>query len=371
MASLIELESDRLRNLKAISLALSPGLTVLVGRNGQGKSSLLESIYLLATGRSFRTRRLDDLVAWGGGPLRVAGTVVDRLGKTGLSVVIDEAGRRLAVDGSEREVGDFLGRLGVVDLTGERMKVLRGGPDERRRFLDRGVVGLSTGFLARIADYRRVLAQRNALLRSSGGRLSTARAVELDVWDERLARVAAPLHMQRRRYAIELASRLPEVVRELFPDKELHLSYRPSPASVREGEASEFEGRYLDALRADRARDSGLGFTGAGPHRDDLRADLDGVDLRRFGSAGQVRAAMVALKLAKLSLLKEEHGEAPLFLMDDYDSDLDDGRAVVLAEHLDRGGFQAVVASSKESLVQKLGVSHTKLRMDDGEIRGV
>ena len=112
-----------------------------------------------------------------------------------------------------------------------------------------------------------------------------------------------------------------------------------------------------------------LGDLNARPHRDEMRVELDGVDLRKFGSAGQVRASMIALKLGKLSLLQKDRGEAPLFLMDDFDSDLDEARAGALAAFLEKSGFQVLVATSKENLVERLGVSFTRVRMDDGVVR--
>ena len=177
-----DIEADRLRNLKAVSLSLPGGLSVVTGRNAQGKTSLLESIYLLATGRSFRTRKLEEMISHEGGPLRVAGNFSCRVGRSKLAVVLDEGSRHLLADNCEQEPASFIGRLDVVDLTGERMNVVRGAPLERRRFLDRGVVGLRPDYLKEIAEYRRVLAQRNALLRRGRGRPE-----ELDVWDEHTA----------------------------------------------------------------------------------------------------------------------------------------------------------------------------------------
>jgi DNA replication and repair protein RecF len=132
------------------------------------------------------------------------------------------------------------------------------------------------------------------------------------------------------------------------------------------GDPTEFETAYLGALREGRERDLGLGFSGQGPHRDDLTVEADGVDLRRFGSAGQIRAAMVVLKLGKLRLLQDRHGEAPVFLMDDFDTDLDETRSRDLAAFLHRGGCQAVVATSKDVLADRLGVPFKRVRMDGG-----
>jgi len=336
---------------------------MLAGRNGQGKTSLLEAAYLLATGRSFRTRRSEELVSFGGGPLRVAGRVIGRLGPTRLGVVIDGAERRLLVDDAPSDLESFLGRLDVVDLSAQRMNVLRGGPPDRRRFLDRGVVGLRPSFLRALAEYRRVLHQRNALLRGAG-------RAKGGPGEAQLAAAAREVHFRRREYALLLSGHLGPFGRMLFPDGgEVRLHYRPSPARVSKVEAADFAATYMDDLRDGSTRDRQLGHTCRGPHRDDLLVELDGVDLRRFGSAGQVRATMIALKLGKLSLLQKQKGEVPVFLMDDFDSDLDEVRAAALAEHLHRGGFQALVATSKEGMAERIGVPFTKILLSEGTVR--
>jgi DNA replication and repair protein RecF len=368
-----EVEADRLRNLRAIRLELSGGLTLVAGRNGQGKTSLLEAVYLLGTGRSFRTRRQEELVSWENGPMRVAGRVENRVGQTRLTVTIDDQGRRLAADGGEKELVEFIGRLDVVDLTAERMKVLRGGPEERRKFLDRGVVGLSPSYLRSLGEYRRVLQQRNALLRGGGAAHSGGRATQLEAWDERLVEAGAELHQRRGEYAEALQGELEEAARVLFPAGEPpRLVYRPSPGggeAVGDGDdAGGFQVKYARTLAQCREQDLDAGHTTRGPHRDELLVELDGVDLRRYGSAGQVRATMVALKLAKMGLLQQDRGEAPLFLIDDFDSHLDEVRAAALAGYLYEGGFQALVATSKESLADGFGVAFSKVVMHEGKV---
>ena len=358
------LEVDRLRNLKAVRLALPAGLTLLTGRNGQGKTSLLEAVYLLGTGRSFRARRLEELVAWEGGPLRVAGEVTRRTGEVRLGVVLDGSTRRLMVDDRERDLEGFLGWLDLVALPNERMAVVRGGPDERRRYLDRGLLGIEPGHLKRLGEYRRLLQQRNALLRSGPGRQA-----EMDSWEERLVVAAGRLHRARRAYAVKVAAGLGDVGRALYPAGELvTVRYRPSPDTSAEAEPAELERRLAEALHRSRERDAAFGYTSVGPHRDDLLVELEGVDLRRFGSSGQVRLAVVALSLSQLKLLQEEKGEASLFLMDDFDSDLDDTRTSALAAYLHAGGFQGLVASSKQDLAERLPVPLRMVRVDDGTV---
>jgi len=343
---------------------------MIAGRNGQGKTSLLEAVYLLATGRSFRTRTTDELVSWDGGPLRVAGEAIHRLGRTVLRVFVDAAGRRLVVDGAETGLEPFLGRLDVVDLTADRMNVLRGAPVERRRFLDRGVVGLRPSFLRSIGEYRRVLEQRNALLRGEGRGTGSRFEAQLDVWDERLAVAAAEVHARRREYVVQLSAELGPAARMLFPPEgDVRVLYRPSPAGLRDVQISDFITTYRESLVRARPVDRRFGHTTVGPHRDDLIVELEGVDLRRYGSAGQVRGTMIALKLGKLSLLRKNKGEVPVFLMDDFDSDLDEVRAAALADHLRRGGFQALVATSKEGMAERIGVPFTKIHLSEGAVR--
>jgi DNA replication and repair protein RecF len=250
------------------------------------------------------------------------------------------------------------------------MRILRDPPEGRRRFIDSGVAGLHPSFLRDLGAYRRVLAERNALLRRGAGGAQGVRRVEMEAWEDRLASAAARIHKQRREYVVGLASRMGPAERMLFPEGEqVRIRYRPSPAGTADGDPSTVAELFREALAQKRARDQALGFTADGPHRDDLEVTLEGADLRKFGSAGQLRAAMIALCTGKLGLLRDERGEAPLFLMDDFDSDLDEGRTRSLVEFLRDGGFQALMATSKDGFVDQLGIPFHRIRMEGGLAR--
>lgn len=363
------LEVDRLRNLQAVDLKLPPGLTLLQGRNGQGKTSLLEAIYLLGTARSFRSRRIEELIPWTGGTLRVKGQLESAQGESDLGFWLDETGRRLAVNEVDKPFDEFIGRLAVVDLTGDRIRLLRDGPEERRRFLDRGVLGNDNHYLYQLGEYRKQLQQRNALLR--GHRQEGAVLNQLEAWDTGLVMAGEAVHRARRDYADRLAVEISEAARVLFPDgQELSLRYRPSPTPKPDEEKVEFKDLFKKRLIQSRQRDFEVGHTSVGPHRDDLRIQLDDIDLRKFGSAGQLRASLIVLKLGKMALLKKDKGEDPLFLMDDFDSDIDDVRATALVGFLRDGGYQAIVATSKDGLAEGLGKKISdfhRIRVEGGQ----
>jgi DNA replication and repair protein RecF len=364
------LSADRLRNLKSVDVRLTSGLTVVTGRNGQGKTSFLEAAYLLGTAHSFRTRKLEELVGWQGGPLRVSGEVAGRTVSNRLGLVVDQGARRLFVDGEERPLEVFLGRLDLVALPNEAMRTLRDGPELRRRFIDSGVAGLQPTYLRDLGAYRRVLAERNALLRRGPRAAQGAGTGEMDAWEDRLAAAAARIHLKRRECVIGIASRMGPAERMLFPEGEaISVRYRPSPAASGESDPSRFKDLFRDALAHKRERDRTLGFTAEGPHRDDLEVTLAGADLRKFGSAGQLRAAMIALCAGKLGLLRDNRGETPLFLMDDFDSDLDEARTKSLVDFLQEGGFQALMATSKDGFVDRLGIPFHRIRMEGGLAR--
>jgi DNA replication and repair protein RecF len=345
-----------------MALDLPPGVTLVTGRNGQGKTSVLEAAYLAATGRSFRTTRTEEVVDRGGGPLKVSAEVRGLVGASTIGVVIAEGQRRLLVDGIERPIGAFLGRLDVVALATDASRMLRDGPEGRRRFLDSGIVGLRPGYLSDLGEYRRVLAERNALLRRArAGR-------ELDAWDDRLAATGSRIQAQRRAYVLELACRLGAAERALLADgEEIRIRYRPSPEpSIAD---APLDDTIREALKRGRSRDLTLGFTAEGPHRDDVATTFSGADIRVFGSAGQLRSTMIALCAGKLGLLRERHQESPLFLMDDFDSDLDESKVRALVDFLREGAFQALLATAKDGYLDRLGFSFPAFRMEGGLAR--
>ena len=329
------LEVGNFRNCRSLTLELGPGQHVLVGDNGEGKSNLLEAVSVLGSLQSFRTRSLDSLVAWGADAGHVAGRVVCG-GAVRECAVRLQGGRRTAFL-ARKPVGramQYLQGMRVVAFSPEDLFLLRDHPEERRRLLDRGLASVSADYGSRLLEYGQLLRQRNALLRDLGESKGPGWLDALEAWDEALARAGGYLIRRRREYVAALGDRAGRIFQRLHREgRELALRYVPALGSAVNG-PEDPEAALGRALRANRRLDLVRGFTGVGPHRDDVHLLVDGRPARRSVSQGENRLLLLALRLAEAELHRELAGEAPLLLLDDALSELDAGHRERLMENL-------------------------------------
>ena len=347
---LVHVELRAIRNLAALALDLDERATLLEGRNAQGKTSFLESLYLLATTRSFRARDPRDAISFGESEAYVKGRVLDPHGdplEMGISLFRERGRKRLFVGKSEAKLPEYLGLLPALALSGESVRSIVGSPSERRRLIDRATAAAKGEHLEDLGEYRRALAQRNRLLKTGGS------DDELEPWEEILARVGRRLANRRieqiEGWQEELAS-----WPGLFPESVgVRFRYR------RSGKPD-----LATRLREGRSEDRRQGFTQVGPHRDDLGLENEGRNLWRFGSAGQVRSSLAALTLAQARRVRAAHGGSkPLLLLDDVDTDLDQARlAALLAE----AGSEAQVIAATSKRGVDLGEEARSIRVEEG-----
>ncbi len=360
------LESQGFRNLLPQTLHFEPGVNLLWGKNGAGKSNLLEAIYFLFTTCSFRTQRTGELVAKGERSFRLVGNIETRSGTSCLGLEYEPGRRKVVLDGKNVGLEEVLERFSVLAFSSRQMDILGGGPRERRRFLDRGILALRPSYLRELGEFRRTLAQRNRLLHSRGT------AAEQVAWDERFARVAARIRRARADYCERLEKAVGEHARELVPQTVvMKLNYRPSPSSseVTEGtgvDEGETVKAILAALSRRRDEERQAGHTLVGPHRDEVRFMSGNMDLGRFGSAGQRRASLLALEVTQMELYREARGERPLLLIDDMDSDLDEGTSSALLRRISRS--QAFVATCKVGSARRFAPPASPFKVSDGDI---
>jgi DNA replication and repair protein RecF len=343
-----------------------PGLTVVHGPNGAGKSNLLEAVYFGCTGRSPRTRNERELVSFEEQTTRVVVRCAEGAEEHELSVGYGpgpdgaRAVKRLSADGAPVErlldVG-FRPLLSVFEP--DRLELLKGAPAVRRAHLDQVVTGIWPLRASDRREYSRVLAQRNALLaRIRSGRASDA---TLAAWDRELA-VAALTVREHRATAVDLLRQpFRERAEQLGLNGVAALEYRPRS---RAADADEFVAELQARLPSDLER----GFTGHGPHRDELALLRDGRELRLYGSQGEQRLALLALLLAERSVLAQERGRTPMMLLDDVMSELDADRRELLAGELSSSG-QSVIATTDLAHVPGAGDARvTRLRVSPGAI---
>ncbi len=333
----LALEATAFRNLAPLVVEPHPRFNVFYGDNGQGKTNLLEAIYLLGTLRSFRAGKTEELIAFGEPQARVRARV-ERLGTRQLLEVALMPGHKSArVDGKGARAASYFGGFNVVLFAPEDLRLVRGAPAGRRRFLDRAVFNAQPGHLAAVQTYERVLRSRNALLR--GGRSD---ATQLEIYDEQLVAAAQPVWSARR-----------ALVEALRPHLDQAFAY------VTRGELTllaehvrTVEPAALSAqLVRDRARDQARGTTSSGPHTDDLLLMLGQRSAAAFASQGEGRAIVLALKIAEITLLRERLGDWPVLLLDDVSSELDPGRNRLLFDFLARLPGQVFVTTTQPDLV--------------------
>ena len=366
---LCSLELNGFRNLLPGTLHFHPGVNLLWGENGAGKSNLLEAIYFLFTTCSFRTQRTPELVARGQRGFRLVAQVETKSGNYRLGLEQNGRSRTLVLDDKKVGLEQVLERFSVLAFSSRQMEILEGGPRERRRFLDRGILALRPGYLQELGEFSRTLAQRNRLLQTG------AAATEQAAWDERFAAIAARIRVARRSYCARLAAALGEHAGELAPRfGTLQLIYRPSPAAAgaapedgEKGEDLDQAGReILDALGRRAAEERRMGHTLVGPHRDEVRFHVGDMDLGRFGSAGQRRAALLALKVTRMEMVRQARGELPLLLVDDLDSDLDEEASGALLRRVSRS--QAFVATCKYGSMRRFAPQVRPFRVSEGSV---
>lgn len=350
---------------------------VLVGENAQGKTSALEAIFYLATSTSPYTSSDRQLIHWRteNDPIPFARLSAEIGGSNGayhkldITLMLDmTAGaarfkKAIKLNNVDKRVMDVVGLLNVVLFLPRDLSLVEGSPSDRRRFMDGTLRQVDLEYLLALNEYEKLLPQRNALLKRIGDK--RAGAVELEFWDEQLASSGAVLIARRQRFLRELEIKARDTHLALTGGREsLSLNYLPSILPAAEGEgrqlsfevagldlhrqltAEEIKPQFLERLLSQRRESIGRGTTIAGPHRDELRLFINERDCGLYGSRGQARTAVMALKFAELDWMRDQLGEYPLFLLDEVVAELDSSRRAFLLERLN-GAAQTLVTTTE------------------------
>lgn len=358
---LTSLEITGLRNLESVTLRPGPRFSVIHGDNAQGKTNLLEAIYLIAFLRSYRTRRLRELIGWGAQEARVAATIEEGGLESGVILRLKGGERVVEVDGKRvRSPVSYVGLLRTVLFGPDDLDLTKGGPDARRRYLDRILFLSDPGYWAFLRGYSDALKSRNRLLQES-----TTDDRVLTSFEAPLAEHAVGILARRRRLVERLGASVGDILERVarWHDAGLGLRYKssvPDDAWTRQG--------YRDLLVRSRLRDARRGFTSVGPHTDDLDLTFQrGKPFRAFASQGQHRLLAITLKIAEMELLKKLTGSDPVMLLDDVSSELDRGHYELFKAYLAGTGGQIFVTTTDREVLPP-GPDIHYYRVDAGRV---
>ncbi len=387
------------RNFARLDTDLPRSVLLLVGSNAQGKTSLLEAIYYLASFTSFQThtdRQLLNFVE-AKNNLAVARIVGDyerggRKHHLEVRLILEPTGitgqrlrKEALLDGVKRPLNEVVGHFNAVIFLPQMSQIIEGGPHDRRRYLNLALAQAVPAYASILSDYTQALSQRNALLKTLGERGGDAR--QLDTWDETLARLGAQVVAWRIEAVQQLERPAARIHHELTHGREvLRLSYQPAydPLPSPEGQIGlkltteidrssikldEIRAGFLARLKQVRAEEIARGVTVVGPHRDELRFLANGIDLGDYGSRGQVRTALLAIKLAEVSWMKERTGEWPVILLDEVMSELDLQRRADLLNYTGEGEQVLFTATDAKMFPPAFLEKAEIWRVENGAIR--
>lgn len=331
-----QLTVRQFRNLSEADLLWGTGFNIIWGNNAQGKTNLLEAVYLLGHLKSFRGARTVELIQENAPAARLAGRLTSGNVQHRLEVTLEKHGQTPRLDGKPvQRLSQFLGTLRLVLFTADELILLKGSPAGRRALLDRAVLQTDPGYLDRVQAYNRILRQRNQLLKER------AAPKTLEPWNEALIESGARIRQDRLGYLAGLQQVLAGIGREIADsDERLALHY---PLTAEPGELHDELRRELERLLP---RERQLGQSLAGPHRDDPEPLIDGRPLKLFGSQGQHRSFLLAFKAAQLIDLEGRLGEPPLLLLDDLASELDARRQASFFAFLRRRRGQVLITTT-------------------------
>ena len=316
-----EIQLKDFRNYTSLSLLPGEGINLLMGQNAQGKTNLLEAVYLCCIGKSHRTTRDQEMIREGARSAYCGISVSRRDGGRKVEVLLSRDSRkRIQVLGvSIARMSQLMGHINCVFFSPEDLQLVKGGPSARRRFLDVTLCQLRPGYFTALYQYNNALAQRNAILK----RYDPQKASTLAAFDATLSAYGGRIIAQRRAFGEKLRAAAQRTHSAIAQGEALDLSYRSQVEGLDEYAC---QASLLELLESRRTEDIRRFQTTAGPHRDDLVVEIAGRDGRMYGSQGQQRTAALALKLGAMELMREETGEMPVLMLDDVLSELDQGR---------------------------------------------
>lgn len=327
------LELRNFRNYAHLNLKFSPQTNIFLGQNAQGKTNLLEAIYVLALVRSHRTNNNQELIKRGQDFGKITGQVQRQGSHLTLELLLRQAGKKASLNHLEqKKLSSYVGKLNVVLFSPENLDLVKGAPNIRRRFIDMELGQINRAYLVNSSRYRQVLKQRNNYLKQLQKKQVHNDEVYLDVISDQLAGYGAAVIFARQHFLQQLQQFLQPLHSQITGGQEQIVLDYQTAVKEKELTVEKIYQNLLQQLQRQKQHDIFVGSTSVGPHRDDFHFLVNGNDLQKFGSQGQQRTSVLSLKLAELDFFQEAVGDYPILLLDDVLSELDQFRQTHLLQ---------------------------------------
>ncbi|MCH5464174.1 DNA replication/repair protein RecF [Levilactobacillus tujiorum] len=364
-----ELQLQHFRNYPEADLKLGPGINVLLGENAQGKTNLLEAIYVLALTRSHRTANDHDLINWQAKTAKVSGRVAKAVGTVPLELTFSRQGKRAKVNHLEQaRLSQYVGQLNVILFAPEDLAIVKGAPTIRRRFMDMEFGQMNPRYLYNLSQYRTLLKQRNRYLKDLQHKQNRD-LLFLSVLSDQLAAYGAEIIAQRLRMLHKLEHWAQAIHAEISQQKEeLTFHYATQVPEDQLTNPESICAALTQLYQEHQAKELYRGTTLVGPHRDDLHFRVNGKNVQTFGSQGQQRTTALSVKLAEIDLMKEETGEYPVLLLDDVLSELDDARQTHLLKAIQDKVQTFITTTSLSGITRQLIKDPTIFHVASGTV---
>lgn len=345
------------RNYENLSVEFENKVNVILGENAQGKTNVMESIYVLAMVKSHRTSNDKDLIRWDQDYAKIEGRVKKQFGPLPLQLVISKKGKKAKCNHIEqRKLSQYVGNMNVVMFAPEDLNLVKGSPQVRRRFIDMEIGQVSSIYLHDMSQYQKILQQRNHYLKLMQLKKQTDQTM-LEILTEQFIQMAVKIISKRFEFLHLLEKWAQPIHKGISRDLEsLKIEYKPSVDVLEGQDLSKMKTSFEEKFNKVKTREIERGTTLFGPHRDDLLFFVNGRDVQTFGSQGQQRTTALSVKLAEIELIHSEIGEYPILLLDDVLSELDDYRQSHLLNTI-QGKIQTFVTTTSVG-----GIHHQTLR---------
>ncbi|MGC7871667.1 DNA replication/repair protein RecF [Desulfosporosinus sp. SYSU MS00001] len=361
--NIIKFHLQNFRNYDNESVTFVPGINTLIGNNGQGKTNIIEGIYYLLTGKSYRVKREHELLKWDKTDFHLYGDFIVNHHKIFLESHYQNSKKRVKVNQvSCQRLSDFVGTINVVFFSPDDLIMVKGGPSERRRFLDLHIAQIRPGYVSLLNAYNKVIQQKNALLKTHNNDKSLKNS-QLRLWNTQIVELGTKIILRRDELTKQIQKVADQIYMNLTSQKEkLDISYYALGKRDIQDALLDFPDLLNQKMDQEIERQMVL----IGPHRDDLQILLDDKPARLYASQGQQRSLVLSLKLSELELIRQEKGEYPLLLLDDVLSELDSFRRNYLIEFIESSHIQTIITmTSAESQLE----AGALFQVDKGHIR--